>query len=154
MLEEGERFVRYEGEFYWSDIGTLEAYRQAQVNVLSGEVKVKVPGEKRGESVWVGENAQVHPSVRLEGRVVVGQDAVIGRGVFLSGHVVVGTDCWIHPNATIKHSTLLPGASVGEGAYLEDCIVGHGYDIRPGETIRSGALIRQRTARLANGNTQ
>src|SRR5215210_6502116 len=75
LLEEGERFVGYEGNFYWSDIGSLEAYRQAQVDVLSGEVKVKVSGEKRGESVWVGENAQVHPSARLEGRVVVGEDA-------------------------------------------------------------------------------
>jgi mannose-1-phosphate guanylyltransferase/mannose-1-phosphate guanylyltransferase/phosphomannomutase len=32
---------------------------------------------------------------------------------------------------------------VGDGAYLEDCIVGHGYDVRPGETIRGGALIRR-----------
>ena len=142
LLEEGERFVGYEGQFYWSDIGTLEAYRQAQVDVLSGEVKVKVSGEKRGETLWVGENAQVHPSARLGSCVVIGEDAVIGRGVFLSGYVVVGTDCWIRPNATIKRSIFLPGASVGAGAYLEDCIVGYGYDVRAGETIRGGALIR------------
>ncbi len=148
LLEEGEKFVGCEGQFYWSDIGTLEAYRQAQYDVLSGEVKVKVYGEKRGETLWVGENAQVHPSARLEGRVVVGEDAVIGRDVVLSGYVVVGTDCWVRPNAAIKRSILLPGASVGEGAYLEDCIVGHGYDIRAGETIRSGALIRP-TPRLS-----
>jgi len=111
--------------------------------VLSGKVRVKVPGEKRGETLWVGENAQIHPSAALEGYVVVGLDAVIGRGVVLSGDVTVGTDCWIRPNATIKRSILLPGSSVGDGAYLEDCIVGHGYDVRPGETIRGGALIRR-----------
>ena len=143
LLEEGEKFVGCEGDFYWSDIGTLEAYRQAQYDVLSGRVKVKVSGEKRGESVWVGQNAQVHPTARLEGCVVVGEDAVVGRGVDLSGYVVVGTDCWVRPRATIKRSILLPGASVGEGAYLEDCIVGHGYDVRAGETIRGGALIRR-----------
>jgi mannose-1-phosphate guanylyltransferase len=143
LLEAGERFVGYQGDFYWSDIGTLEAYRQAQYDVLSGKVRVKVPGEKRGESLWVGENAQLHPSAALEGYIVVGQDAVIGRGVSLSGDVTVGTDCWIRPNATIKRSILLPGASIGDGAYLEDCIVGHGYDVRPGETIRGGALMRR-----------
>src|ERR687893_251495 len=95
LLEEGERFVGYEGTFYWSDIGTLEAYRQAQYDVLSGKVRLKIPGEKRGESLWVGENAQIHPSAALEGYVVVGQDAVVGRGVLLSGDVTVGTDCWI-----------------------------------------------------------
>jgi mannose-1-phosphate guanylyltransferase len=150
LLEEGERFVGYEGEFYWSDIGTLEAYRQAQYDVLSGAVKVKVPGEKRSESVWVGENAQVHPSARLGECVVVGPNAVIGRDVVLSGYVVVGTDCWIRPNATIKRSILLPGASVGDSAYLEDCIVGYGYDVRAGETIRGGALIRPTLGSLNN----
>ena len=145
FLEAGERFVGYEGDFYWSDIGTLEAYRQAQYDVLSGRVRVKVPGEKRGESLWVGEYAQIHPSVVVEGHVLVGKDAVVGRGVTLSGDVTVGTDCWVRPNATIRRSILLPGASVGDGAYLEDCIVGHGYDVRPGETIRGGALIRRST---------
>jgi mannose-1-phosphate guanylyltransferase len=143
LLASTERFVGYQGDFYWSDIGTLEAYRQAQYDVLSGKVRVKVPGEKRGPNIWVGENAQIHPSAMLEGYIVVGRDAVIGRGVSLSGDVTVGTDCWIRPNATIKRSILLPGASVGDGAYLEDCIVGHGYDVRAGETIRGGALIRR-----------
>jgi mannose-1-phosphate guanylyltransferase len=143
FLEAGEKFVGYQGDFYWSDIGTLEAYRQAQYDVLSGRVRVRVPGEKRGESLWVGEDAQIHPSVDIEGHVLVGKDAVIGRGVTLSGAVTVGTDCWVRPGATIKRSILLPGASVGDGAYLEDCIVGHGYDVRPGETIRGGALIRR-----------
>ncbi len=143
FLEAGEGFVGYQGDFYWSDIGTLEAYRQAQYDVLSGRVRVKVPGEKRSDSLWVGENAQIHPSVDIEGHVLVGKDAVIGRGVTLSGGVTVGTDCWVRPNATIKRSILLPGASVGDGAYLEDCIVGHGYDVRPGERIRGGALIRR-----------
>ncbi len=143
LLEAGERFLGYQDDFYWSDIGTLEAYRQAQYDVLSGKVRAKVPGEKRGETLWVGENAQIHPSAGLEGYVVVGRDAVVGRGVTLAGDVTVGTDCWVRPNATIKRSILLPGASVGDGAYLEDCIVGHGYDVRPGETIRGGALIRR-----------
>ncbi len=143
FLQRGERFVGYQGDFYWSDIGTLQAYREAQYDVLSGRVKVKIPGEKRGESLWVGEDAQIHPTANIEGHVLVGRDAVIGRDVTLTGDVTVGTDCWIRPGATIKRSILLPGASIGDGAYLEDCIVGHGYDVRPGETIRGGALIRR-----------
>ncbi len=71
-------------DFYWSDIGTLEAYRQAQYDVLSGKVGVKIPGEKRGEGLWVGEDAQIHSSAEIEGHVLVGRDAVVGRGVKLS----------------------------------------------------------------------
>ncbi|MDN5697323.1 MAG: NDP-sugar synthase [Rubrobacter sp.] len=143
LLQEKERFVGYQDDFYWSDIGTLAAYREAQYDVLSGKVRARVPGERRDGGLWVGENAQIHPSASLEGYVVIGRDAVIGRDVQVEGDVTVGTDCWVRPNATIKRSILLPGASVGDGAYLEDCIVGHGYDVRPGETIRGGALIRR-----------
>jgi mannose-1-phosphate guanylyltransferase len=149
FLEAGERFVGYQGDFYWSDIGTLEAYRQAQYDVLSGKVRAKVPGEKRGESLWVGKNAQIHPSASIGERVVVGEDAVIGRDVVLSGYVTVGKDCWVRPYATLKRSILLSGASVGDGAYLEDCIVGHGYDVRPGETIIGGAFIRRSTDNIS-----
>jgi mannose-1-phosphate guanylyltransferase len=145
LLEAGERFVGYEGDFYWSDIGTLEAYRQAQYDVVAGHVEAKVPGEQRGQNVWVGENAQIHPTASFEGCVVVGSDAVIGRETVLSGHVTVGSDCWIRPRSTIKRSILLPGGTIGDDAYLEDCIVGQGYDVRAGETIRGGALIRRRT---------
>ena len=60
FLEAKERFFGYQGNFYWSDIGTLKAYRQAQYDVLSGKVRVRVTGEKRGETLWVGKNAQVH----------------------------------------------------------------------------------------------
>ena len=153
FLENGERFVGYEGYFYWSDIGTLPAYRAAQYDVLSGKVKVRIPGEKRGESLWVGEDAQIHPSATVDGHVLVGRTAVVGRDVMLSGDVTVGSGCRIRPNVTIKRSTLLPGASVGDGAYIEDCIVGHAlqqprrYDVRPGETIRGGALFRAPTQR-------
>ena len=143
FLENGERFVGYQGDFYWSDIGTLQAYRQAQYDVLSGKVDVEIPGEKRGEGLWVGEDAQIHPAANIEGQAVVGRDAVVGRGVTLSGDVTVGTDCWVRPDATIKRSILLPGSIVGDGAYLEDCIVGHGYNVRSGETIRGGALIKR-----------
>jgi len=145
FLEAGEKFVGYQEDFYWSDIGTLEAYRQAQYDALSGRVDIGVPGERRGEDIWIGETAQVHPSACFEGCAVVGEDAVVGRDVVMSGHVTVGGGCWVRPRATIKRSILLPGVNVGDGAYLEDCIVGYGYNVRPGETIRGSALTCRST---------
>src|SRR5919202_4728988 len=38
LLESGEKVVGYEGDFYWSDIGTLKSYRSAQRDALSGRV--------------------------------------------------------------------------------------------------------------------
>jgi mannose-1-phosphate guanylyltransferase len=142
LLEAGEKFVGYEGSFYWSDIGTLEAYRVAQYDVLTQKVRVPIPGSQRGESLWADRGAQLHPTATFMGEVLVGQDAVIGRGANLVGDTTVGSGCWVQPNAIVKQSMLLPGACVGEGAYLEDCIIGHNYHVRPGEWIRGSALVR------------
>jgi NDP-sugar pyrophosphorylase family protein len=143
LLAAGERLAGYEGSFYWSDIGTLQAYRAAQHDALSGKVRLNIPGDRLGEGLWVERDAQIHPTAAIEGRVVVNRDAVIGRGVTLMGDVTVGSDCWVRSGATIKNSTLLAGSYVGENAYLEGCIVGHGYDVRAGEQIRGGALVRR-----------
>ena len=144
LLAAGEKVVGYEGDFYWSDIGTLESYRTAQRDALLGRVAVQVPGEQWGKGLWVGEGAWIHPSAygRIEGRAVVGAGAMIGRRASLRGVVAVGDDCRISEDATVKQSVLLPGSSVGSGAYLEECIVGPSYEIRPGERIRGGALVR------------
>ena len=56
----------------------------------------------------------------------------------------------MRPGATIERTILLPSSSVGEGAYLEDCIVGHGYDVRAGERIRGVTLVRGATRKGAS----
>jgi NDP-sugar pyrophosphorylase family protein len=142
LLAAGERFVGYEGDFYWSDIGTLQAYRQAQRDVLLGKVRVRIPGERRAEGLWVDRCAWVHPTANLEGMAVVGPDAVVGPGVTLGDDVTVGSGCRIRPGATIRRSILLPDSYVGDEAYLEGCIVGPGYTVRSGERVRDRALVQ------------
>ncbi len=142
LLAAGERFVGYQGDFYWSDVGTLEAYRQAQRDVLAGKVQVQIPGERRGESLWVGPDVMLHPTAALQGQIVIGQSAVIGSAVTLVGDVTVGSGCLIEPGASVKQSILFPGSSVRGGAQLEGCVVGPGYEVWPGDRIHGGVLVR------------
>jgi NDP-sugar pyrophosphorylase family protein len=109
-----------------------------------GRVTVEVPGEWCGGGLWISEEARVHPSAYslMESYTFVGSNAVVGRGASLSGAVAVRSDCRVSDGSIVKQSVLLPGSSVGSGAYLEDCIVGPGYAVRPGEWIRGGALVR------------
>ena len=96
LLEAKEKVVGYdEDDFYWSDVGTLQTYKEAQRDALLERVAVEVPGEKWGKGLWIGEEAWIHPSAygRIEGYTVVGPRAVVGRGASLSGIVAVGGDC-------------------------------------------------------------
>jgi NDP-sugar pyrophosphorylase family protein len=141
LLEAGEKLAGYKGDFYWSDIGTLEAYRAAQHDVLSGKVRLRIPGEQRSEGLWADRGARIHPTATIKGQVVLMRDAVVERGVTLIGDVTMGSGCRVRTGATIERSVLLPRSSVGDGAYLEGCIVGHDYNVRAGEHIRGRALI-------------
>ena len=143
LLEAGERFVGYEGDFYWSDVGTIEAYRQAQRDALSGKVRAGIPGERRGEGLWVGLDARLHPTAEFGGRAVIGRGAVIGSAVTLAGDVAVGDGCRVESGAAVEHCVLLPGSYVGAGARIEDCVVGPGYEVRPGEKLRGQVLVRK-----------
>jgi mannose-1-phosphate guanylyltransferase len=151
LLEFREKVVGYEGDFYWSDIGTLGSYRAAQRDALSGRVAVKVPGERWGKGLWIAEKTQIHPSTygRISGYAVVGPKAVLGRRASLSGVVTVGDCCRVSDGATLKQSVLLPDLSVRSEAYLEDCVVGPAYEVRPrgvdswGSPRPQGALKKQ-----------
>jgi mannose-1-phosphate guanylyltransferase len=147
LLDSGEKVVGYdEGDFYWSDIGTLESYLAAHRDALSGRVTLEIPGERCGKGVWIAEDARIHPSAYglIEGYAFVGKEAVVGRGASLSGAATVGCGCRVGEGAAVRQSILLPGSSVGSGTYLENCIVGPGYEVRAGERIRGGALVAAR----------
>ena len=146
LLEAGERVAGYNVRgSYWSDIGTLSAYKKAQRDVLAGLVKVEVDGELWGRNLWIGEKARIHPSAygRIEGKAFIGTGAEVGRDASLSEGATVGRHCRVGDGATVRGSVLLPGATVGAGAYLEDCVIGPGYEVGSGARLLGEALVRE-----------
>jgi NDP-sugar pyrophosphorylase family protein len=146
LLEVGERVAGYDMRgSYWSDIGTISAYKEAQRDVLAGLVKVEVDGERWGKNLWIGEKARVHPSAygHIEGEAFIGPGAEIGPSASLSEGTTVGRHCRVGGGATVKGSVLLPGATVGAGAYLEDCVIGPGYEVGSGARLWGEAFMRE-----------
>ena len=66
----------------------------------------------------------------------------------MEGHTTVGSGCRVGPAATLKRSILLPGACVGEEAYVQGCIVAG-----PGTTrLRGNPSPVKCSLRTTNGN--
>ena len=59
LLASGEPLYGYIASGYWSDIGNLEQYRQAHYDVLTGKVKIAMPGQEIRPGVWVGEGERL-----------------------------------------------------------------------------------------------
>ena len=109
------RGVELEG--YWSDIGTLESYKQTCSDVLSGATGLM----PRGAVLRTGDNQTV---------VARGQNVHIAPGVQLLGNVTIGDNCVIASGAVIKDSVLWANTIVGAGALIKDSVIADGCRIK------------------------
>jgi NDP-sugar pyrophosphorylase family protein len=112
---------------YWSDVGTIEQYWASNLEVLSGKLKVDLPGykhtEQDGHSVYIAEGARLDPSVSLEGNLMLGRGAQVGSGSRLIGNVIVGDGGIIEAGCEIKESVLWRSVRVSAGTKLENAVV-------------------------------
>jgi len=119
----------YIAEGYWRDVGNLNEYQEAQLDVLRGLVKISVDGTKKGNSV-IGANARIETDERnISGNNVIGKNTHIFPDVVLS-NTVIGNDCEIFPGSILRNAVLWNGTQVGARSEIvsdvlgEKCIVG------------------------------
>jgi NDP-sugar pyrophosphorylase family protein len=89
-----------------------------------------------GEAV-VHESAVVLPSARLLGPVLVGPRASVQSGATLVGPVSIGPGTSAGRGAVISRSVLWSGCVVGEGAFVDRCMLADGARIEPHKSVFS-----------------
>jgi mannose-1-phosphate guanylyltransferase / phosphomannomutase len=129
MLEHDIGLYGYIAEGYWRDIGNLNEYQEAQLDVLRGLVKVSIAGSKTTNMI-AGTNAKIETDAKnLSGNNVIGKNTRIYPAVILS-NTVIGNDCEIFPGAVLRNTVLWNGTQVGARAEIisdvigEKCIIG------------------------------
>jgi len=171
MLHENKLVQGYVTQDYWTDIGNLQQYQQANYDALNGRVRVAVPGAQVTRGVWEGEDCNVHPDAHLVAPVVLGKNVVVEAGAVVGPESAVGDSAVIARNAALDRSiawsdtyfgesSTVTGATVadrnivkdrvfvGEGAVIgSNCVIGSGAVIRPDiklwpdKNVSSGALV-------------
>ena len=89
---------------YWVDVGTIEAYWQAHMELLSSAPRLNLL-----DRTWV-----IHTRSEERPPVDIRSDASISRSLITDGCVIEGT---------VDHSVLSPGVVVRHGALVRDSIV-------------------------------
>jgi glucose-1-phosphate adenylyltransferase len=122
---------RGEEPAYWRDVGTVDAYVEAQWDLLGPEPRFRLDNPE-----WPIHGAPRRaPGAADRGAL---EDSIFGPGAYADG-------------AAVRHSVLQGGAQVGPGAALERCIVMEGARIECGVELRhtivgSGNVIAGSTA--------
>ncbi len=96
----------------WFDLGQRAAYLEAHRRLL---VDDRFPRHKFSGQEW---RQKIHPS------------AIVAENAHLEGMVIIGQEAKIGPGSCLKNSIIFPGARVGSGCMLENCIVGEERVVR------------------------
>lgn len=127
------------GGTYWRDIGRIDAYHEANLDLLS-----PAPPIDLNDPAWPIRSAPYRaPPARTvsvsggpRGEVV---DSLIASGSLVTGgrveHSVLGHGVRVRPGATVVDSVLFDDVSVGEGAFVRGAIVDKAVAIPAGERV-------------------
>ena len=141
LLEKDVNINGIEMEGYWADIGDLKQYIQAQMDILEGKVKLKIPGRKIADGVWIGEHVELHDEKQLMPPVFIGNNCRVGKDAVVGPFAVIGDNVVFEPRARMQRSIVMANSFIGENAELEGAILGRSVLVEMGVNIQDGAVI-------------
>ncbi len=141
LLEKKKPVYGYIAEGYWKDVGSLDEYRQANMDVLTEKVRVNIPGRpSTKENVWIGKGSKVDFNAKIEGTVIIGKNCKIDPNAKITNSVI-GDNTVIEEGATIINSVLWGDVTVGRGASLQENVVGNKTSIGEGAHLGVGVIV-------------
>ena len=119
---------------YWVDVGTIEAYWQAHMELLADDPPLDLLDRE-----WViHTRSEERPPVNVRSEATVVQ-SLITDGCVIEGtvaHSVLSPGVVVRPGAAVRHSVLMTDAVVGENAVVDHAILDK--RVRVGEGARIG----------------
>jgi mannose-1-phosphate guanylyltransferase/phosphomannomutase len=152
MLRDGRALCGHVTGGYWSDIGNLQQYQQANYDALRRAVRLEIPGVEIRPGVWAAENARISPDAHVHGPVCIGRNVTIERGAVVEELTSIGASSIVAPNARLLRTVGWEDVYVGEGASLTGCTLADRVIVKERVTIMEGAVIG-RGSTLGSGST-
>ena len=124
-----KKIFGYTMDSYWTNIATVEAYFQTNMDFLKPEVREHF---FRGEQKIYSKVQDLPPAKFNVGSSVT--NSLVGSGTIINSHVensVLFKKVFVGNNSVIKNSIILDGAYIGDNVRVENCIV------ESGETLLS-----------------
>jgi mannose-1-phosphate guanylyltransferase/phosphomannomutase len=141
MLRGGAKLGGYIIDAYWTDIGNLEQYQQANYDALEGRVRLESLGTEVQPGVRAGTGCRIDPSAQLHGPIVLGEGVRIGPGVEIVGPATLGNGSIVERNARITRSVLWEDCYIGEEATLLDCTLADRNTVERNATIHESSVV-------------
>lgn len=93
-------------EEYWSDIGTLDQYRQSTLDLF--------------ENLYTFNHDKINKTET--GSYICGKSIIPETTKFI-GHSVIGDECLIGKNVTLENCILWDGVEISDNVHMKDCVI-------------------------------
>ena len=135
----------FEAEAYWRDVGTLDAYWKANIDLTD-----VIPALDLYDMEWpIWTYGEITPPAKfvhdLDGRRGQAVSSLVSGGCIISGaslrHSLLFTGVRAHSFATVENTVVLPYADIGRSARLRNVIVDRGVRIPDNLVVGEDPLL-------------
>jgi len=127
---------------YWRDIGTLDAYYEANMDLVAVDPLLNLYDEAWPIRTYQGQFPPakfVFADQDPGGRVGVALDSIVSGGCIISGGKVqksiLSPDVHVDQHAEVQESVIMENVEIGENARIRHAIIDKGVIIPPGTVI-------------------
>ncbi len=137
LLAENKKLLAYEFKGYWKDIGTIDSYYEATMDLLKDNPHIDI--FQKDQKIFSNSNISPPHFVGASGKV---ERSLICNGCIIDGTVInsiLSSNVIVEKGAEVKDSILLPNTKVRKGAKVVRAITGEGSEITEKAKLGSSA---------------
>ncbi len=124
---------------YWRDVGTLDAYYQANMDLLKPVPPLNLYQKDWTIRTYQAQCAPARTVPGTSGNEGIFINSIVAGGTVIAGgsvqHSVLFPNVFIGDEASVHDSIIFSGVRVGNGAQIKNCIIDKNVDVPAGERI-------------------
>lgn len=133
LLGEGKKLFAHQFEGYWKDVGTIDSYYEAQMDLMDESVDFDVFSKNQR----IYSNSNVFPP-QFIGDTATIKDSMVANGCAVYGtveHSILGSGVVVEYGSVVKDTILLPNSHIGKYCNVERAVVNEGHYMADNTTV-------------------
>ena len=153
MIAKGMKVIAYPFGGYWIDVGTIDAYWEAHMDLLG-----MPPSLDLNDRSWIiHTRSEERPPVRIEKGAIV-EDSMITDGAVISAGArivrsIVSPGVYIGPDAYVYESVILTDSYLEKGAVIERAVIDKGVVVGHGARVGEASDVGDLAIACVGKNT-
>ncbi len=135
----GGRGGRVTQDRYWCHLGTIDAFYEANMDLLKPVPPLNLYQEDWNIRTYQGQNPPARTVPGASGTEGVFVNSILAGGTIIAGggvnHSILFAKVRVDDNAIVERSILFEGVHIGEGAHVQNCIIDKHVRVPAGEQI-------------------